>query len=154
MPTRRPTRITLRGWTRGLPPLAACFGLMFLFAWLEGQRLDNEYRAQAVTEEILHVKSTIGKLREQRHHLNRMENMEENAPGLSLVEADPGQIVIVKGEARRAAPGATDSRFAERRLAPPARSVVFRLGAPQGGEAVMVQQHEIARMESKKVPPG
>lgn len=154
MAKRRPTRMTLRGWTRGLPPLAACFGLMFLFAWLESQRLDNEYRAQEVTEEILHVKSTIGKLREQQHHLNRMENMEQNAPELSLMEADPGQIVIVRGEARRAAPGVTDSRFAERRLAPPARSVVFRLGAPKGGKAVTVEEHEIARMESEQMPPG
>ncbi len=154
MPRRRPTRTTLRGWTRGLPPMAACFGVMFLFAWLEAQRLDNEYRAQAVTEEILRVKSTIKKLREQRLHLNRMKRMEQEAPDLFLTEADPGQIVIIRGEVRRDTASATKSRIAERTLAPPTRSVVFRLGTPKGGNAVTVLQHEVARMEPDQVPPG
>lgn len=152
MPRRRPTRTTLRGWTRGLPLLAACFGLMFLFAWLEGQRLDNEYRAHALTEEILEVNSTIQKLRGRRHHLNRMDRMEQEAPDLFLIEANPGQIVIIRGGLRRETLAPTDSRLSERGVLPPTRSVVFRLSAQEAGTAVTPLHDGVARMESDQVP--
>ena len=154
MSRRRPTRTTLRGWTRGLPPLAACFGVMFLFAWLEGQRLDNEYRAQDLTEEILEVKAKIEKLREQGYHLNRLKRMEKEAPDLFLREADPGQIVIIRGELRVETPASTNSHYAERRPGPSRRSVVLRLGAADGGSVVMRLQLEVARMDLDQGPPG
>ncbi len=153
MPRRRPARTTLRGWMRGLPPLGVCFGLMFLFAWLETQRLGNEYRTQELIEEIKEVKAANEKLREKRYRLNRMERMEQEAPSLFLTEADPGQIVIIRGGGQRETPTPVNSQFAQRRLAPPTRSVVFRLEPPDDGNVATTLQHEVARMESDQGPP-
>lgn len=152
MPRRRRTRTTLRGWMRGLPPLGMCFGVMFLFTWLEVERLNNEYRAQELAGEIIGVKAGIAKLQEQSAHLERMERMAQEAPSLSLTEPDPHQIVIIRGGPRRETPTPANSQFAGRTLLP-ARSVVFHLGPPDDGNVATTVQHEIARMESDQGPP-
>ena len=99
MPRRRPTRTTLRGWTRGLPPMAACFGLMFLFVWLEGQLVRNNTRANDLKIEIREVEASIAKLEEQNYRLKGMERMEQEGPEY-LIEAVPGQIISIQGEER------------------------------------------------------
>ena len=153
MARRRPTRTTLRGWTRGLPPLAACFGLMFLFVWLEGQLVRNNTRANDLILQILKVKASIAKLEEQNHHLKRMERMEQEAPSLALTEVSPGQIVTIRGGPRRETAVPTNSEFAERGLALPTRSVVIHLGPSDGVNADTTLQHEVARLDSVQGPP-
>lgn len=164
MPRRRPTRTTLRGWTRGLLPLAACFGLMFLFVWLQGQLVRNSTRANDLKLEIKEVKASIGKLEERNNRLNSMkrmdqnlndmESMEENAPDLLLREAEPGQVIRIDGaqwlETRRPA----RSEFAERRSALPTRSVVLRLGTPEVVRVDPRLDREVARMDLEQGPPG
>ena len=100
------------------------------------------------------VKAKIEKLREQGHHLNRMERMEQQAPDLFLMEADPGQIIFLKGDGRQETRTPSNSQFAERTLAPPTRSVVFRLGAPDRGRAATTWQQVVARMDLDRGPPG
>lgn len=142
MPKRRPKGGGLRGWWRSIPFLLAGFGLMFLFTWLERQRLNNEYRAQELTEEISEVKARMRKLHEQRHHLNRMERMEHEAPLLDLVEADPGQIILIraKNEGQILAP--SPSREAERVRTALTRSATLFLGPLDSGENVTILQDE------------
>lgn len=149
MPRRRPTRVTLRGWWRSLPFLASGFGLMFLFAWLETERLNNEYRAQDLAEEIIEVNASIAKLQEQRYHLKRMERMEQEAPSLFLREANPGQIVIIQGE-EFDAPLPSRSQTAAREEKVATRSVVFRLVAADHGGVDMTLQHEVAKRQPQE----
>ena len=164
MARRRPTRTTLRGWTRGLTPLAACFGLMFLFVWFEGQLVRNNTRANDLKIEIEVVKASIAKLEEQENRLNSMEqmeqnlndmeNMERNAPDLLLREAEPGQIVTIKGAHRRAMRTPAHLEFDERRRALPTRSVLLRLGPPDVVSVDTRLDHEVARLDSVQGPPG
>lgn len=149
MSRRRPTRVTLRGWWHSLPFLASGFGLMFLFAWLETERLNNEYRAQELAEEIIKVNASIAKLQEQRYHLKRMERMEQEAPSLFLREANPGQIILIQGE-ERDAPLPSRSQTALREEAVSTRSVVFHLLSSDHGGIDMTLQHEIAKRQPQK----
>lgn len=148
MPKRRPTRATLRGWWHSLPFLASAFGLMFLFSWLETERLANEYRAQDLLVAIKEVKKSSAKLREQRHQLKSMEQLEQKAPSLALIVAEPGQVIIIRGEAREAA-WPSRSRTAASDEAAPTRSVVFHLLPSIHGEADTTLQHEVAKRQAQ-----
>lgn len=122
---------------------------MFLFAWLETERLNNEYRAQDLAEEIIEVNASIAKLQEQRYHLKRMERMEQEAPSLFLREANPGQIVIIRGEAREPAlPLRSQTAAREEKVT--TRSVVFRLVAADHGGVDMTLQHEVAKRQPQE----
>ena len=146
MSRRRPKGAGLRGWWRSIPFLMAGFGLMFVFTWLETQRLDNEYVAQELTEEISEVKARIRKLYEQRHHLNRLERMEHEAPSLDLIEPNPGQIILirVKNEGRILAP--SRSREADRVGTKATRSVVLSLGPLDSEGQVTILRDKVERV--------
>ena len=125
MAKKRTRRVSLRGWWHALPFLVSAFAVFFGFAWLEAERLKNEYRASGITEEIWEVRASIRKLREQRHYLNRMERMERHAPSLELIEANPDQIILIEATAELVSTGDSlraDTHVAERRAT---RSVVF-----------------------------
>ena len=144
--------------------MAACFGLMFLFVWLEGQLIRNNTRANALTVEIDDVKASIAKLEEQEDRLNSMERMEQNlnhmeemehyGPDLLLREAEPGQIVRIRGGDRRESRARTRSEIAGRRSALPTRSVVIPLGPPEGLNGDTTRDREVARLGLEQGAPG
>lgn len=149
MPKRRPKGAGLRGWWRSLPFLMAGFGLMFLFTWLETQRLNNEYRAQDLTQEISEVKARMQKLREQIHHLNsfaEMERMERKAPSLDLIEPNPGQIVPIRVKRRGQILSRVSSRGEELTGRAPTRSAVISLAPSNGDPNVTILQEEVERL--------
>jgi len=127
----------------------AGFGLMFLFTWLETQRLNNEYRAQGLTEEISEVKGRIQKLREQSHHLNsfaEMERMEHEAPSLNLVEPNPGQIVLIRVKREDRMLVRTLTRVGDLDRRPPTRSTVISLDPLGGAVDASVSRDEVERL--------
>lgn len=152
MGKRRYRKASLRGWWRSLPFLLSAFGLLFTCAMLEARLLNNEYRSNALTTEIWEVRAEMKKLRDRRHYLNRMERMDSQAPALSLVPADPEQIVPIEIEAE-------DDRTARRVKRPartPSRSVVMRLVAPPRERLPRAPsvEREIASADNHPAPSG
>lgn len=91
---------SLRGWWKALPFLFLPFAVIFFEAWLHTQILQNQYKVNGLSGEIRQLEERLHVLREEHHRLGRIERMTAKAPDLALVAPKPGQIIVIRPEAR------------------------------------------------------
>jgi hypothetical protein len=127
-----------------LPFVLMAGATMFVFTWLNTQRLRNEYRANRLVSEIERINDRIGDLRGAGYDLGSLERMEEAAPQHALVDPRPGQIQTL-----RVTPGELTALYRDSIETPAAsrmtRSVVIRLDGPGAAGGPAGQDKAVAR---------
>ncbi|PCJ60075.1 MAG: hypothetical protein COA73_08580 [Candidatus Hydrogenedentota bacterium] len=125
---RKIRRATLRGWWKPLPFLLLPFCTLFLFAALEGRRLQTEYDIIKLITQIRAINIDIAHLKDERRELNRIELMDEQAPSLDLIEPNPEQRKIISEAVVRKAMKIVESHTESAISAPaPQRTVLYDL---------------------------
>ena len=93
---RSKRRASLRGWIKWLPFLVLPFSVLLCEAWLNIETFENDYEAASLNSAMHSLRQDIEELREQELNLRAMDRIQEKAPDLGLVNAEPNQIRLIR----------------------------------------------------------
>lgn len=95
MKERRLRRASLYGWMLFIPVFAPPFYVVYCEITLNTRTVNHDYEAIEINREIRELQSMLSDLGVEQARLENVEQLENKAPDLGLVEAAPSQLDTV-----------------------------------------------------------